>query len=183
MASKKNNPSEIEIDLFRKAVEGTTPLQQKKIITTSVPESKTRRSRRQYDVQTPDENANPTYDSDYNQIAAGDILSFSRPGVKNQTLRKLRRGLIHPEAELDLHGMTVATAGRSLSSFLKRCQAVDKRCVKIIHGKGHSSKEDAPILKNRINDWLPLYPEVLAFCSTQPQDGGCGAVYVLLKRR
>jgi DNA-nicking Smr family endonuclease len=38
------------------------------------------------------------------------------------------------------------------------------------------------VLKQKVNDWLRQKNEVLAFCSARPNDGGSGAVYVLLKR-
>ncbi|HET8706021.1 MAG TPA: Smr/MutS family protein, partial [Pseudomonadales bacterium] len=38
-----------------------------------------------------------------------------------------------------------------------------------------------PILKSSVNHWLRQLPQVLAFCSAQPKDGGLGAVYVLVK--
>jgi len=37
-------------------------------------------------------------------IAGGDTLSFQRAGVRTQVVRRLRRGLIPIEDELDLHG-------------------------------------------------------------------------------
>ncbi|MHB8428784.1 MAG: Smr/MutS family protein, partial [Acidiferrobacterales bacterium] len=37
-------------------------------------------------------------------------------------------------------------------------------------------------LKGKVNSWLRQKDEVLAFCSAPRQDGGTGAVYVLLRR-
>jgi DNA-nicking Smr family endonuclease len=54
--------------------------------------------------------------------------------------------------------------------------------VRIIHGKGNTSLGKMPVLKGRVNSWLRQKNEVLAFCSARPNDGGTGAVYVLLKR-
>ncbi|MEO7557909.1 MAG: Smr/MutS family protein, partial [Gammaproteobacteria bacterium] len=34
----------------------------------------------------------------------------------------------------------------------------------------------------KVNAWLQQRDEVLAFCSARSEDGGTGAVYVLLKR-
>jgi DNA-nicking Smr family endonuclease len=59
---------------------------------------------------------------------------------------------------------------------------MDKRCVRIIHGKGKSSEGKLPVLKGKVNSWLRQRDEVIAFCSARPSDGGTGAVYVLLKR-
>jgi DNA-nicking Smr family endonuclease len=37
------------------------------------------------------------------------------------------------------------------------------------------------MLKRKVNYWLRLYEQVLAFCSANRRDGGTGAVYVLLR--
>jgi len=55
--------------------------------------------------------------------------------------------------------------------------------VRIIHGKGYGSREQAPVLKNSLNSWLRQHPDVLAFSSTRPEHGGTGAVHVLLRSR
>ena len=61
-------------------------------------------------------------------------------------------------------------------------RAAGKRCVRIVHGKGLSSEGKLPVLKVKVNSWLRQKDDVLAFCSARPQDGGTGAVYVLLKK-
>jgi DNA-nicking Smr family endonuclease len=84
--------------------------------------------------------------------------------------------------ELDLHGMTVETAHKALTKFLADCCLMNRKCVRIIHGKGHGSDKKMPILKNKLNQWLRQHDDIIAFCSAQPNDGGTGAVYVLIKR-
>ena len=116
-------------------------------------------------------------------VKSGDKLDFKRPGIQNQTLRKLRRGQIKVESELDLHGMTIPSARKELVEFLKHCRNEHYRCVRIIHGKGKGSENNYPVLKNNIDQWLPQFNEVLAYCSALPTDGGVGAIYVLLKSR
>lgn len=121
-------------------------------------------------------------DLDPADLETGEELLFSRPGIQNNLMRKLRRGQYSLEAELDLHRMTSEQAREALLNFLKGCRQSGKRCVRIIHGKGHGSKNKLPVLKNKLNHWLRQLDEVLAFCSARPVDGGTGAVYVLLKR-
>lgn len=53
--------------------------------------------------------------------------------------------------------------------------------VKIVHGKGAHTGQT--LLKTYVNGWLPQLPDVLAFVSALPRDGGAGAVYVLLRRQ
>ncbi len=115
-------------------------------------------------------------------VETGDELFFKRPGVQQRVMGKLRRGQFAIEKELDLHGMTVTDAETALKRFLSHCQQHNYRCVRIIHGKGHGSKDKKPVIKNRLNQWLQKNSAILAFCSARPADGGTGAVYVLIKR-
>jgi len=113
---------------------------------------------------------------------APDFLDFRRPGIQHRLYQDLQRGVLVPEASLDLHGMRVDDARRALSRFLDQCLARGLRCVRVIHGKGQGSGRQ-PILKQRVNQWLPQRAEVLAFCSAPRWDGGTGAAYVLLSRK
>jgi DNA-nicking Smr family endonuclease len=116
-------------------------------------------------------------------LATGDVMNFMAAGVQKRVLRHLRAGKFGVDAELDLHGLTADEARRRLGGFLQACLADGCRCVHLIHGKGYRSEGDYPILKNRINLWLRQYPDVLAFCTARPAEGGTGAVYVLLRDR
>ena len=115
-------------------------------------------------------------------VETGEELLFSRTGIQQRVLKQLRRGHYRIDAELDLHGMTVDEARLTLTDFLKHCLGNGARCVRIVHGKGHGSLNKLPILKNKVNSWLQQRDEVLAFSSARPDDGGTGALYVLLKR-
>lgn len=117
------------------------------------------------------------------EIETGEELLYSRPGLQHSVMRKLRRGQYTIEAQLDLHGNTVSEARERVNAFLRDMQAQDKRCVRIIHGKGKSSEGKLPVLKGKVNAWLQQWDQVLAFCSARPNDGGTGAIYVLLKRK
>lgn len=115
------------------------------------------------------------------EIAAGDEWSFMRPGISRQTLRRLRRGYWSIEAQLDLHGYTRDQARMELAHFLDESVRHGLRCVRVIHGKGRSSRNGEPVLRARVGSWLSQRGEVLAFCQAKPEDGGSGAVLVLLK--
>lgn len=114
-------------------------------------------------------------------VGGGDVLSFRRPGVRDQEMRRLRRGLIPVEDVLDLHGLHQAAARDSLSDFLDRSRAAGRRCVRIVHGKGYRSGARGPVLKIAVNAWLRRHGGVVAFTSARTLDGGTGAVYVLLR--
>lgn len=111
-----------------------------------------------------------------------EMLSFRRAGIQHRQFAKLRTGRIHLEAELDLHGMTLIKAEPTLAQFLDQCQQQRIRYVRIIHGKGWGSRDNKPVLKSKINQWLRQSQMVLAFCSATINDGGAGAVYVMLRR-
>ncbi len=113
----------------------------------------------------------------------GEELSYVRPGLSRQVLRRLRRGEWIVQAELDLHGLTVALAKHELADFLLECQRQGIRCVRIVHGKGLRSPNREPVLKLHLRHWLARRQEVLAYVQARPADGGGGAVVALLKGR
>ena len=110
----------------------------------------------------------------------GQALSFSRPGVQRQVLRDLRRGS-SVEDELDLHGLTVAQARPLLIAFLESSRQRQLRWVRIIHGKGMRSATGEGVLKGLVASWLTQRADVLAFREARPEQGGSGAVNVLLR--
>lgn len=111
-----------------------------------------------------------------------DSLNFIAPGLQKKVLRRLRNGYFGLDAMIDLHGLSSQNAQHKLLQFLAMSVGRGFRCVHIVHGKGHHSPDNLPILKNNINIWLRQHKMVQAFCSTLPKDGGTGAVFVLLKR-
>lgn len=121
-------------------------------------------------------------DADMAHSADGNLL-FGRTGVQRKIMRKLRRGQIRIEDELDLHGMRVSEAADALSQFLAESTSRRLRCVRVIHGKGLGSGGGRSVLKENVSRWLKLRDDVVAFSSAVPGDGGTGAVYVLLKQQ
>lgn len=109
-------------------------------------------------------------------------MRFSRPSVGRRTMRKLARGGYRIEAEIDLHGMTVAEAEPRLADFVAGCTAQGRECIRIVHGKGLGSGARGPVLKRSVSRCLRQWDTVLAFAPAQQADGGTGAVYVLLRR-
>ena len=114
-------------------------------------------------------------------LETGDELVFLRDGLSNLVLRKLRRGHWVTQDELDLHGLRSEEARQLLVAFLNEALARGLRCVRIVHGKGLRSENREPVLKRKVGNWLAQRDEVLAFVQARPEDGGSGAVVVLLK--
>ncbi|MDT8409797.1 MAG: Smr/MutS family protein [Wenzhouxiangellaceae bacterium] len=116
-------------------------------------------------------------------VETGEELLWHRPGLQKRVLSRLRRGHWRVQDEIDLHQMNIEAASRSIRIFLDQAQASNRRCVKIIHGKGLRSGPAGPRLKTLTARVLSRHPLVMAFASAPPPDGGTGAVYVLLKNR
>lgn len=112
---------------------------------------------------------------------APERLAFRRAGVRDGEMRRLRRATSAIEDEVDLHGLTQAHAYRLLCGFLEDSRARGLRRVRVIHGKGLRSGARGAVLKAAVDAWLRERPDVLAFSSARPADGGGGALYVLLR--
>jgi len=111
---------------------------------------------------------------------SGDELKFLRSGFSTRLLKKLRRGDYAIQDELDLHGLIAGDAKRETHGFINECARDNVRAVRIVHGKGRNSAGRTPVLKNMLLGWLSKNQYVIAVVSTPANDGGTGAVYVLL---
>jgi DNA-nicking Smr family endonuclease len=106
-------------------------------------------------------------------------------GIDRANAERLKRGLHRIEARLDLHGMTQAEAHQALSAFVAESRGIGRRCVLVITGRGRG-QGGTGVLKTLVPRWLEepaLRPNVLAIAPAQPQHGGPGATYLLLRRR
>ncbi|ARU06794.1 DNA mismatch repair protein MutS [Comamonas serinivorans] len=110
-----------------------------------------------------------------------DKLSFLRPGVSLDIARRLRRGEWTIQKQVDLHGLRTDEAREALGAFIRESHRAGVRCVRVIHGKGLGSPGKMPVLKSRVNRWLVQKAEVMAFVQANPNQGGDGAVVVLLR--
>jgi DNA-nicking Smr family endonuclease len=108
-------------------------------------------------------------------------LSFLRPGVSLDVARRLRRGEWTIQKQVDLHGLRTDEARETLGQFIRESHRAGVRCVRVIHGKGLGSPGKAPVLKTRVQRWLVQKAEVMAFVQANPNQGGDGAVVVLLR--
>jgi len=118
---------------------------------------------------------------DIRDAAVDDVLFFARAGIQQKVQKKLRRGELPIEEELDLHGYTVNEAKIAIQDFIHECKRQHIRYIRIIHGKGYRSEQKIPVLKTHVAYWLPQLSDVLAFSSARANDGGTGAIYVILK--
>ena len=109
-----------------------------------------------------------------------DALSFRRPDIGPEVVRKLRRGVWAIQAQLDLHGLRREEARERLNRFVFEARRSGLRCVRVIHGKGNNSPGREPVLKGKVKSWLVQKKDVIAFTQARASDGGNGALLVLL---
>ena len=110
-----------------------------------------------------------------------DAMSFRRPGIGTEITRKLRSGHWSIQRQLDLHGLRSDDAREALSSFIRESYKNGIRCVRVVTGKGLGSPGKTPVLKGKVHSWLIQKNQVLAFVQARADEGGAGALVVLLK--
>ena len=102
-----------------------------------------------------------------------------------QTLRKLKRGTLDIEAEIDLHGYTQEQAHDALHRFILQADAKGLRRVRIITGKGGRTGKAPGILRRNVPLWLnePALRGLVAHIHHPPEhEGGTGALVVTLRK-
>lgn len=99
-------------------------------------------------------------------------------------LQNLHSGAYSVQDYIDLHGMTSDIAEVAFDHFIRHALIRGFRCIKIVHGRGLRSAS-GPVLKDRIIVLLQTRyaKNVVAFVTARPNDGGLGALYVLLRRK
>lgn len=114
------------------------------------------------------------------RLEGGDEAAYLRQGLSRQILKDLRRGRWVIEAGIDLHGLNRHEAREQLSRFLAQCLKQGQRCIRIIHGRGFGSPGRQSVLRILVRNWLAQRKETLAYCQAPANDGGEGAMWVLL---
>jgi len=164
--------------LFREAIAGVHPLKNTNQIEPKPQSKKVIRVQRHLEEET-FTYALSDFAGDINPSSADEFLEYRSNGVQQRLFKKLKNGQLSIESKLDMHGLIVNQAREIVSEFISICLAEQLRCVIIIHGKG--SRGGQPVLKSMLSHWLQQIPEVLAYCSAQPKQGGTGALIILLK--
>jgi DNA-nicking Smr family endonuclease len=110
-----------------------------------------------------------------------EALSFRRPGIGVDVVRKLRKGEWSVQKQLDLHNLRTEEARDALGQFIRESYKAGIRCVRVVHGKGLGSPGKVSVLKPKVQSWLIQKNQVLAFVQATPAQGGAGALVVLLQ--
>lgn len=113
-----------------------------------------------------------------NPVASEAFLSHKHPTLQNKVFEQLKQGKLRWYDALDLHGSSIDEARDAVQAIIANALKHGETVVKIVHGKGTDA-----ILKTCVNGWLRQIPEVMAFVSAPANDGGNGAVLVLIKKK
>lgn len=104
--------------------------------------------------------------------------------VHTPRMKRLKRGALRIEEQLDLHGLSKDEAVENLGRFLK--SAFDRRrlAVLIITGKGNNSPGE-PVLQGAVASWLRTEGRgtVAEFSPAPAKLGGSGAFVVFLREK
>lgn len=172
----KDYLSDDEINLFRNSVLDVKPLKHK---SKNVYKEQTTVNIRKHPIRI--EEPQPIYiEKKYPLINSEETILFKRSGISKSQLLDLKNAKNRYKSALDLHGLSPENAATNLISFIKYQHQINNKIILIIHGKS-GKHHSPPVIKNLVNNLLRQIPEVLAFHSAKPGDGGTGAVYVLLK--
>ncbi|MFB2538886.1 Smr/MutS family protein [Acinetobacter sp. c3-l95] len=113
-----------------------------------------------------------------NPVASQANLSYRIATLQYRVFEDLKAGRLRWYEAVDLHGCTVEQAREAVLQIIQMAHQDLQNVIKIVHGKGKDG-----VLKSYVNTWLRQHPQVLAFVSAPIDQGGTGAVLVLLKRR
>ncbi|MDF1791963.1 MAG: Smr/MutS family protein [Thalassobaculaceae bacterium] len=207
-ARKSRRPTSDELDLFGRVLKDAKPIESERhaehaIAPDPVPNPPPEKPQILQEPAGHTRAATPPPPQSVPDIVPSDLQDHAHgaaPGVDRRLQLRLKRGQVPIEARIDLHGLTREKAHVALNGFLARQEALGRRCVLVITGKGRRpdwqhTGQDRPwggdereigVIRRALPGWLGEYPNkerILAFTPAQPQDGGKGAWYVLLRRR
>lgn len=173
--------SDDDLDLFRQSVGSVRRLKSERVRSRPPAPRAVPVQRRQDEARVMHDLANAPID--FSTVETGEEISYLRPGLQKRVITRLRRGHWRVQDQLDLHELNLEAAGRSIQAFLEHADREGMSCIKIIHGKGLRSGPAGPQIKRLAARMLSRHSRVAAFASAPPNDGGTGAVYVLLSAR
>jgi DNA-nicking Smr family endonuclease len=103
--------------------------------------------------------------------------------------RRLARGLVSPDATLDLHGHTLASAHALLDQGLGRAVQRGDRVLLLVTGKPPRRESERPhargAIRAAVQDWIVAGPHadrVASIRPAHPRHGAEGALYLILRR-
>ncbi|CAM4099250.1 Smr/MutS family protein [Acinetobacter pragensis] len=172
-----------DLDFFRKQMQGVQKMDAGNIakavkVTKKKPDAQTlaKRASATGPMQTDDTLLSDTQ-AMLNPVASQANLSYRIATLQHRVFEDLKAGNLRWFEAVDLHGCTVEDARTAVLQIIQMAKDDNQNVIKIVHGKGPEA-----ILKTHVNSWLRQHRDVLAFVSAPENQGGTGAVLVLLKR-
>lgn len=172
-----------ELELFRKQMQGVQKIDNSNIAKIEKagkkkPDAQTlaKRAAAEGPMQT-DETALSDTQAILNPVGSQAALSYRIATLQHKVFEDLKAGNLRWYEAVDLHGCTVEEARVAVLQIIQMAKDENQNVIKIVHGKGPEA-----ILKTYVNGWLRQHRDVLAFVSAPENQGGTGAVLVLLKR-
>jgi len=106
---------------------------------------------------------------------------IAKPERLEELLAEKRRlKAMRPQAEIDLHGMTLEQAYEALINFFDDALQRNYQKVLIIHGKGNHS-QNGPVLARFVQKFLETHSYAGETGHPKGRDGGSGSTWVILK--
>lgn len=167
--------------LFAQAMMGVTPLKHEKTITKHPQKNDSNALFRRAAASGKDEvqiGKLSDMQALLNPVASDAFLSYKNPTLQNKIFEQLKQGKLRWYNAVDLHGSNMDEAREAILTLIHDAVQNNETVVKIVHGKGADA-----VIKTCVNGWLRQMENVMAFVSAPNNDGGTGAVLVLLKRK
>ncbi len=185
-AKAQRSAEDEEMEFFRRSVGAVERVARgPKVVTSGPPPTDAIKLRREDDEVLEELALLVAGDGPFQLSNDAGVVQGSVSGLDPRILRRLKGGEWAVQGVLDLHGMRGTEARSAVEKFVTSSRRAEKRCVLVVHGRGLHSEAKVPVLKEEVPLWLSqgrLAREVLAFCTAKPEDGGQGALYVLLKK-
>ncbi|MNH58791.1 putative DNA endonuclease SmrA [compost metagenome] len=180
----QTEPEELEdANLFQSALAGVKPINNSNIADVRTPRTKkidaqtlAKRAAAEGGRETEHAELSDTQAA-LNPVASQATLSYRIATLQHKVFEDLKAGRMRWFEAVDLHGCTIEQARDAVLQVIQMAKDENQNVVKIVHGKGPEA-----VLKTYVNGWLRQHRDVLAFVSAPENQGGTGAVLVLLKR-
>lgn len=109
-----------------------------------------------------------------------DAQDSQDPAPLDNQAEKRRLRAMRPQAEIDLHGMTLEEAYGALVTFFDDAVRREYQKILIIHGKGNHS-QNGPVLARFVQKFLETHAHAGETGHPKGRDGGTGSTWVILK--
>ncbi|MCL1142508.1 DNA endonuclease SmrA [Shewanella gaetbuli] len=119
---------------------------------------------------------------DFEPVGCDETIYHRHDGMQDAVFKQLRLGKYQIKTVLDVHEYRIDQARISLINCILAAYERGERNILVIHGKGYKSKPYPALLKSAVCDWLKRIEYVAAFHSATTEQGGSGAVFVMLKK-